>query len=244
MPLLEVDAVSVRFGGIRALDAVTLSVEPAQVTGLIGPNGAGKSTMLSVLSGLQRPAAGSVHMDGHDITTAAPHRRAALGMARTFQRLELWESMSVRENVKAAAEFSRRWRKRVDVETEAESVLDRLGLSAVADRPVGSLPSGLARVVEVARALASKPRLLLLDEPSAGLDEAESQRLGATLVEVAAEGTAVVLVEHHMEMVMNSCDYLWVLDFGHLIGRGTPEQVRSDAKVQAAYLGSGHVGSA
>ena len=239
-PLLEVKDVSVLFGGLRAVDDVTLSAEHAQVTGLIGPNGAGKSTLLSVVSGLQRPNSGTVRMGDVLLGGLAPHARARLGMSRTFQRLELWHSMSVRRNIRTAAEFAQSWKPQLSPDEKTEALLDRLALRSVADVPTSALPSGIARVAEVARALASEPQLLLLDEPSAGLDSFEADRLTETISAVARDGTAVVLVEHHMEMVMRACAHIWVLDFGRVIASGTPADIRGSEAVQAAYLGAAH----
>jgi branched-chain amino acid transport system ATP-binding protein len=244
MALLEVEDLSVSFGGVHALSRVSMSVEAGTLAGLIGPNGAGKSTLLGVLSGLINPQKGRVLLDGRDITGRAPHRRAQLGMARTFQRLELWGSMSVLDNVRTAAEFATAWNRSIDPPAVAAELVDRLGLTTVANTLTSDLPSGLGRVTEVARAMASSPRLLLLDEPSAGLDDHESRQLADTLSALAADGTAILLVEHHVDMVMRACGYIWVLDFGALIADGMPADVRAAPAVQAAYLGSKHVASA
>jgi branched-chain amino acid transport system ATP-binding protein len=238
--LLDAQEISVRFGGIQALDRVSMHVEDATMVGLIGPNGAGKSTLLGVLSGLIRPNNGRVRFRGNVITSAAPHRRAALGMSRTFQRLELWGSMTVLENVITAAEFATRWQDGLHPAIVAAETVELLGLSDVASARASSLPSGLGRLVEVARALASKPRLLLLDEPSAGLDHNESADLARKLAAIASAGTAILLVEHHVDMVLGSCSDVWVLDFGRFIAHGPPHVVRTDPAVQTAYLGTKH----
>jgi branched-chain amino acid transport system ATP-binding protein len=240
MALLDVQDLTVTFGGVKALSNVSVAAEAGAVTGLIGPNGAGKSTLLGVLSGLIRPRSGTIRFDGQDIGRLAPHARARLGIARSFQRLELWGSMTVRENIATAAEFARHWNKDIDPKAVAAELIERLALAPVADTAASALPSGIARVTEVARALASSPSLLLLDEPSAGLDDFESRELTDTLISVAEQGTAVVLVEHHVELVMRACSTIWVLDFGHVIASGTPSEVRSSAAVQTAYLGSRH----
>jgi branched-chain amino acid transport system ATP-binding protein len=237
---LEVDEVTVRFGGVLALSGVSLTAQQGEVTGLIGPNGAGKSTLLGVMSGLLRPQRGKVRLDGQDIVKLSPHARARLGMARSFQRLELWGSMTVRENIVTAAEFATHWRHDVHPASVAGDLIERLSLQPVADTLASALPSGVARVTEVARALATSPRMLLLDEPSAGLDDDESRDLTDTLMAVAAEGTAVLLVEHHVEMVMRACSHIWVLDFGALIADGTAQEIRASEAVQAAYLGTRH----
>jgi branched-chain amino acid transport system ATP-binding protein len=236
LTIIAAEEVTVRFGGLVALDKVSLAVDSPGVTGLIGPNGAGKSTLLAVLSGLVRPAHGRVMIGDKNATKAPAHRRAAMGLSRTFQRLELWGSMTVAENVITAGEFARRW-KALDPDAVADRVLGKLGLERIRDVPVATLSSGLARLVEVARALASEPTVLLLDEPSAGLNTREALELGDVLSEVAASGTAVVLVEHHVDLVMKTCDEIWVLDFGRVIAHGTPPEIRSAKAVQQAYLG-------
>jgi branched-chain amino acid transport system ATP-binding protein len=238
--LLEAQDIDVRFGGVRALDGVSIHVADATMVGLIGPNGAGKSTLLGVLSGMVRPNRGQVRFRDQNITAVAPHRRAALGMSRTFQRLELWESMTVFENVRTAAEFAARWQADLRPAAVAAEVVEQLGLASVATTQATSLPSGLGRVVEVARALASRPRLVLLDEPSAGLDKTESESLVRKLAEVVRAGTSILLVEHHVDMVLGSCSEVWVLDFGRLIAHGPPSEIRVDPAVQTAYLGTAH----
>ena len=240
MALLEAQGISVSFGGLRALGNVTLHAEQGAVTGLIGPNGAGKSTMLGVLSGLLRPRAGRVAIDGRDVTRLPPHRRARLGMARTFQRLELWTSMTVAENVLTAAELASRWHRDYDPRAVGRDVIDRLGLEAVADRSVTELSSGQGRLVEVARAMAMTPRVLMLDEPSAGLNETETQEMGRTLTAMAATGVAILMVEHHVELVTATCSDVYVLDFGETIAHGPPDAIRRDTAVQKAYLGGRH----
>jgi len=233
-----VDDISVRFGGLQALRAVSLDVAPGEIHGLIGPNGAGKTTLFNVITGLQRPTQGRVQLGGADVTRAKPHMRARLGLGRTFQRLELFGSMSARENVQMAAEVQRG--KLASGRTparEATIQLERVGLLAIADEPTDSLPTGLARLVEVARALAASPDLLLLDEPSSGLNADETRALGQVLVQLAADGMGILLVEHDMELVMSICDRVDVLDEGRIISRGDPATVRADPLVQHAYLG-------
>jgi branched-chain amino acid transport system ATP-binding protein len=239
LALLEASDISVRFGGLLALDAATLSVEAGCITGLIGPNGAGKTTLFNVITGLQHPSTGRVMVDGRDITDAKPHRRARLGIARTFQRLEAFGSLSARENVLVAAEMRRRWAK--DDASPADitqQMLEHVGIVAVADETVDSLPTGTARLVELARALATKPRVLLLDEPSSGLDEDETDALGRLLLQLSSEGLGILLVEHDMPFVMGTCTHIDVLDFGRVIARGGPMEIQGDAAVQAAYLGT------
>ena len=238
MALLEIKQVSVRFGGLLALDEVSFTVEPGRVTGLIGPNGAGKTTLFNVITGLQTPTAGAVRIEDEDITSARPHKRARLGIGRTFQRLETFGTLSVRNNVLVAAEMRRGWsRERFDVGELADEVIGRVGLTNVADERVDRLSTGTARLVEVARALAAKPRVLLLDEPSSGLNESETQALGGLLRELAESGLGVLLVEHDMSFVMGTCDGIHVLDFGRLIAEGTPTEVQANPTVRAAYLG-------
>ena len=240
MPLLQTLDVGVRFGGVTALDNVNIDAESGRVTGLIGPNGAGKTTIFNVITGLQAPTRGTVMIDDQDVTSLPVHRRARMGIARTFQRLEIFGSLTVRENVQVAGEIRRRWsRSRFDVTAQTDAILERIGLDRVADTQANTLPTGLARLTELGRALATQPRLLLLDEPGSGLDTHESEEFGRLLVQLAGDGIAVLLVEHDMDLIMEVCDWIHVLDFGIHIAQGTAEQVRNDAKVQEAYLGAG-----
>jgi branched-chain amino acid transport system ATP-binding protein len=232
--------VTVRFGGVVAVDHVNLSVEPAGITGLIGPNGAGKTTIFNVFGGLQQPTDGRVLLDGRDITGLKAHVRARRGMARTFQRLEVFGSLSVRDNIRVAAEIRKGWaRDRSNPSSVADELIGRIGLAEVADARVDSVPTGTARLVELARALATRPSLLLLDEPGSGLDQRETGVLGDLLLDLASEGMAVLLVEHDVELVMRVCYRVNVLDFGKLIAEGSPAEVQRDPAVQAAYLGAG-----
>jgi branched-chain amino acid transport system ATP-binding protein len=237
--LLEVGSVSVHFGGVNALTDVDLDVEDASITGLIGPNGAGKTTLFNVVSGLQVPDAGRVVLDGRDITDLKPYQRARLGVGRTFQRLEVFGSLSVRDNIRVSAEILKEWnRDAPDPSVVAIEVMDRVGLSEVADVRADELPTGLARLVELGRALAVKPRLLLLDEPSSGLDEKETDNLASLLESVAAEGLGVLLVEHDVEFVMRVCRVIHVLDFGRILAVGTAKEIQRSKAVQQAYLGA------
>ena len=239
MPVLRVENVSVRFGGLLAVDSVELEAEAGRITGLIGPNGAGKTTLFNVITGLQEPTAGRVKFDGRDITDVRPHKRARLGMARTFQRLEVFGSLTARENVLVAAEIRKSWSSDgSNPRAVTEEILDRVGIREVADDRVDSMPTGMARLVELGRALATNPRLVLLDEPGSGLDQQESDALGRLLIDLADDGLAVLLVEHDVELVMHVCHLVYVLDFGRIIAVGTPAQVQADPRVQAAYLGS------
>lgn len=234
MARLDVHDVTVRFGGVTAVDAVTLGAGPGEVTGLIGPNGAGKTTLFNVVTGLQRPSAGTVHFEGEDITRSGTHERARRGIARTFQRLEAFGSLNVRENVLVAADIQHRWRRR---RSRVDALLDRVGLTPFADQQADTIPTGIARLLELARALAIEPRVLLLDEPSSGLNATETESFGGLLRELAAEGRAVLVVEHDMDLIMRFCDRVHVLDFGQVIASDAPEKVRSNGRVQRAYLG-------
>jgi branched-chain amino acid transport system ATP-binding protein len=244
MALLDVEKLSVRFGGVTALDLVDLDVDEGGATGLIGPNGAGKTTLFNAVCGLQSIEGGRVVLDGEDITSVKASNRARMGIARTFQRLELFGSMSARDNIRVAAEVHRSYSRRsggarhVPPADRAEEILDRVGLLAVADERVDVLPTGLARLVEVGRALAGRPKLLLLDEPSSGLSEDETVAFAVLLEALAAEGLGVLLVEHDVELVMRVCTRIHVLDFGCIIASGTPAEVQADELVQAAYLGT------
>ena len=220
-----------------------LDVGLAQATGLIGPNGAGKTTLFNAICGLQPIGRGRVRLDGRDISSVAAHKRARLGIARTFQRLEVFGSMSVRDNVRVAADVRRSWtgrRQRTgpSPEERTEQIIDRVGLRPVADELVDSLPTGLARLVEVGRALAGEPSVLLLDEPSSGLSAEETDAFAALLEDLAAEGLAILLVEHDVELVMRVCARIHVLDFGRVIASGTPAEVQGNELVQMAYLGT------
>lgn len=234
MASLHISDVTVAFGGNRALDGVAMTAEPGRVTGLIGPNGAGKSTLFDVVSGLRRPSTGRVFLDGKDVTRTAPSGRARCGLARTFQRLELFGRLSVRDNLLVAAELGPERRTAARTVT---AIIDRLGLTAIADDAVDTLPTGAGRLVEVGRALAIRPKVLLLDEPAAGQDGEETERFAALLRSLADDGTAVVLVEHDMGLVMGVCDEVYVLDLGKVIAVGPPDVIRNDETVLAAYLG-------
>ena len=239
MALLSASSIVVRFGGVHALADASIEVESSTVTGLIGPNGAGKTTFFNVITGLQRADRGQVVFDGDDITGRSPYRRARMGIARTFQKLEAFSSLSARHNILVAAEQRRaKDRRERSPARVADELLARVGIEDVADFMVGTLPTGTARLVELARALATGPKLLLLDEPSSGLDDNETGVMAALLRDLVSDGLAVLLVEHDMSFVMGSCDTITVLDFGRVISRGTPEQVGADPLVQTAYLGT------
>jgi branched-chain amino acid transport system ATP-binding protein len=237
--LLSAERIVVQFGGLRALSDANVSVEPGTVTGLIGPNGAGKTTLFNVITGLQPPTVGRVLMEGNDITGKSPYKRARLGIARTFQKLEAFNSLSAFDNVLVAAETRRKWDKsKFDPRTEALALLDRVGIADVSQFMVGTLSTGTARLVELARALATNPKVLLLDEPSSGLNEEETENMAALLRLLVADGLGVLLVEHDMAFVMSTCEYIHVLDFGQIIATGTPLEVQGNPAVQAAYLGA------
>ncbi len=232
---LAVENVTVRFGGVVALSGVSLTAEAGVVTGLIGPNGAGKTTLFNVITGLQRPSSGSVSLDGTDVTRARTYRRARLGMARTFQRLELFSTLSATDNVRVGLEAG----ERSAAPSAALGLLERVGVGEEAAAPVSSLPTGSARLVELARALSTDPKVLLLDEPFSGLDEHESATLGRLLTSLAGEGRAILLVEHDTDLVLQLCSTVHVLDFGEVIASGAPDAIRTNPAVQEAYLGHG-----
>jgi len=235
---LTVEDISVRFGGLQALNAVTLQVAPGEVHGLIGPNGAGKTTLFNVITGLQQPTHGRVQLGATDVTKAKPHVRSRLGLGRTFQRLELFGTLTARENVQVAAEAQSHQSSGRRPADEAVHQLERVGILHVADEPTDSLPTGLARLVEVARALATSPSVLLLDEPSSGLDADETRALGRVMQQLASEGVSMLLVEHDMALVMEICAHVDVLDSGEIIASGDPSSIRANSRVQMAYLGA------
>lgn len=229
------------FGGNVVLNGVSLSVDEGVVTGLIGPNGAGKTTLFNVISGLLDPTGGRVVLNGQDVTKAAPAPRARRGLSRSYQQLELFTSLSVRDNVRVAGDIRNAWgrRYRINVNAETDRVMALLGLEDVADREVGELPTARARIIEVARALMTKPRVLLLDEPASGQTESETADFGRLLTQLVSEDDlAICLVEHDVSLVMGVCATIHVLDYGQIIASGPPEQIRVDPAVVDAYLGS------
>ena len=246
---LRLEALTVAFGGHVAVDAVSLDAPLGRITGLIGPNGAGKTTVFNACSGLLAPASGRVHLFGRDATGDPPSARARAGLGRTFQRVEVCNNMTVRENVALGAEAraagrsawhqvfpSPSTRRRVAAETDA--ALARCGLEPLADRLVATLSTGQRRLLELARATACGSRFVLLDEPSSGLDEGETREFGRIVDDwVAATGVGVLLVEHDMALVMEICAYLHVLEFGRLVFSGTPPEAQASPIVRAAYLG-------
>lgn len=239
--VLEVRGITVRFGGLTAVDDVSLSVPEGALNGIIGPNGAGKTTLFNVIAGIQRPDAGRVLLVGEDVTRMAPHHRARRGLGRTFQRLEVFGTLSVRENLLVAAEAPRRREASANPDSVVNKLLVDLGLEDVADQLADTLPTGTQRLVELGRALALEPRLLLLDEISSGLSEYEADQVGGLLRQLAGEHLTVVLIEHHMPFVLGLCGYIYMLDHGALVAEGTPAEVRAMPAVQEAYLGTGVV---
>ena len=236
--LLRVEDVVVQFGGVTAVNHASFVAAAGVITGLIGPNGAGKTTCFNVITGLQKPTRGQVRFRGKDVTGAPVHRRARMGMARTFQRLEAFGSLTVRDNVRAALDIHQGLRGVFGrSRTEVDHLLERVGIAAYANERADSIPTGTARLLELARALACEPTLLLLDEPSSGLDESETDDFGDLLRALAREGRGVLMVEHDMDLVMSVCDEIHVLDFGRIIASGPPAMIRTDPAVQKAYLG-------
>jgi ABC-type branched-subunit amino acid transport system ATPase component len=250
---LAASDITVRFGGVTALANVGLSVPHGHIVGLVGPNGAGKTTMFAVLSGLLKPNNGRVHLNGQDVTNATPQARARRGLARTFQQPELFLGLTVREHLVLAhrVRYARRplWSdlisgrtlRRPDSEetNQVDGLLEMLGVADIANQPVAGLPLGLSRRVELGRALASSPSVLLLDEPFSGLDSHESEQVVAGLTRTVKErNVALLLVEHDVEVVLGVSNRVFVLDFGVLIAEGPPDEIRADQAVQAAYLGT------
>ena len=258
MSLLTVRDVSVRFGGVQALEHVFLELNRGEIVGLIGPNGAGKTTLVNAVTGFVRPDSGDVYLGADSLLGLPSHRRAQLGIARTFQVVRLFRSMSVIDNLTIALErFGRggvfadllrlpvATRSEQAAREEAEATLDELGIAAVRDQPAGSLPLGVQRRVEIARALCGRPRVLLLDEAASGVGRSEALALGELVRELCGRrGLAVLLIEHDVNLVMGVSDHIYVLDFGRLLADGTPEEVRNNPAVIQAYLGEEHAAAA
>jgi branched-chain amino acid transport system ATP-binding protein len=253
MTILTLEGVTRRFGGLIAVDDVNLEVAAGGVTAVIGPNGAGKTTLFNLVSGFQTPDAGRVLFAGDDITGRPPEAIAAAGLVRTFQLVQLFQNLSVLENIQVGCHLhteggvwsallrSRRARAaEQEVEAKARELLAFVGLDAAAETEASVLPYGQQRLLEIARSLAARPRLLLLDEPAAGLSVDETKRLSGVIRDIAARGTTVLLIEHDMKLVMNTADRIAVLDFGRKIAEGPPAAVRENPAVVAAYLGGAH----
>lgn len=251
MALLQVHNLSVNFGGLRAVHDFNLVIEPGQIRGLIGPNGAGKSTVFNLITGIHQPTEGTITLDGKSVVGLEPYQIAAMGIARTFQNLRLWRHMTAIEHVKLARYSQLSYgfvgaflgtSKRVLEEAESEAIatrlLDMMGIGRFANEVVTNLPYGVQRKVEMARALAANPKLLLLDEPTAGMNPEELREMMQVFRQIRDRlGLAIFLIEHRMEVVMDLCEMVQTLDFGEVIAEGTPEEIRNSPKVIDAYLG-------
>ncbi|MBN9528916.1 MAG: ABC transporter ATP-binding protein [Alphaproteobacteria bacterium] len=250
MTSLEVAGLAKSFGGVTAVDDVTFSITPGHIHSIIGPNGAGKTTLFNLVAGLYVPTSGTVRLAGQDVTALAPHQRAALGLGRTFQNLQIFFNMSAIENVMVGRHLRRRagflgslfalpsaWADNREARAQAARLMARVGLEAYLDAEADAMPYGALKRLEIARALAAEPSLLMLDEPAAGLNPTETQEIDRLIQSIAADGITVVLVEHDMKLVMGISDHIIVLDHGRLLAQGTPAEVARDPQVVAAYLG-------
>jgi len=251
MNILEAERLSIAFGGVHAIDGVSLSITAGQVFSIIGPNGSGKTTLLNMISGIYLPNDGRIHVAGRDVTGLPPHRLARQGLSRTFQNLQIFTHMSVVNNVMVGRHRHEQtgiladllhWpsvtRQNAQTRTAALAALSRVGLGNAPDRPAGSLAYGALKRLEIARALASEPKLLLLDEPAAGCNPVETQEVDQVIRSLVKDGITVVLVEHDMRLVMNISDRVHVLARGRTLAEGTPQEVRANPQVIEAYLGA------
>lgn len=254
---LDVSGLSLAFGGLKALSDVSFSVAPGSITAVIGPNGAGKTSLFNCISGFYRPSAGAIEFDGNDISKLHPPARAKIGLARTFQNIALFRGMTVLDNIKLGRHahmrtnvfdalwyFGRARREELELRSEIERrVLDFLEMEHIRDQPVASLSYGLRKRVELARALAMQPRVLMLDEPVAGMNREETEDMARFILDVKEEwGVTILMVEHDMGLVMDISDHVVVLNFGQVIAAGKPAEIQNNPDVIAAYLGSGDVG--
>ncbi|WP_373788803.1 ABC transporter ATP-binding protein [Delftia acidovorans] len=256
-PLLQVDGVTLAFGGVKALSGVGFDVQPGSITAVIGPNGAGKTSLFNTISGFYRPTGGSIRFQGEDITRVPAPRRARLGLGRSFQNIALFRGMTVLDNIKlgrhahlrtnvldALLYLGRARREEAELRRDIEErIIDFLEIDHIRHAPVAALSYGLQKRVEMARALAMQPRILMLDEPVAGMNREETEDMARFILDVRAEwGVTVLMVEHDMGMVMDLSDHVVVLNFGQVIAQGTPAVVQADPEVNRAYLGAGDVG--
>ena len=251
MSLLDIQGLGISFGGLKAVQDVSFSVQPGEIVSVIGPNGAGKTTLFNMISGVYQPGSGRVVLDGQDVTGMEPFRLAARGMSRTFQNLQIFQNMTVLENAISGFHLQERGSALADLlnlpgsrrrsraaEAGARELLARVGLERAADRQAGNLSYGSLKRLEIARALALRPKVLLLDEPAAGCNAVETEEIDHLIAEVAASGVAILLVEHDMKMVMRISNHIVVLDHGEKIAEGPPAQVSRNPAVIAAYLGT------
>ncbi|MDX2203061.1 MAG: ABC transporter ATP-binding protein [Hyphomicrobiaceae bacterium] len=251
MTLLAVEGLAIRFGGVKAVDDLSFAIEKGQIFSIIGPNGAGKTTLFNMISGLYRPSRGSVRLEGEDVTGLPPHLLARRGLSRTFQNLQIFYRMSALENVMVGCHLKERRsvlphllalpsvkRQNRESRARAEALLARVGLAAEAHKDAGSLSYGALKRLEIARALGSEPKLLLLDEPAAGCNHVETEEIDALIQTIARDGVTVALVEHDMKLVMKISQRILVLDYGRKLAEGTAQEVRQNPDVIRAYLGS------